>query len=209
MSFKTELLQSIADKNRGLLATEQDNVNILTTIEKLEDDSPIKKPLEYPQLLNGDWRLLYTTSKSLLSIENVPFVELGDIYQCVRTEANKIYNIAEISGLPFLDGLISVAAKFEAVSVKRVNVKFNRSIIGLQRLLGYFSPRDLVNKIEKGTYFPPLDFNFGDQAMTALVERFWQNNNEPGWLEITYLDDNLRIGRGHQGNVFILEKCNL
>ncbi len=142
-----------------------------------------------------------------MNLENLPFAHLGEIYQCIRVEAHKIYNIAEITGLPFLDGLISVAAKFETVSVKRINVKFNRSIIGLQKLLGYLSPKDLIMKIEKGSYFPPLDFNLGDQAISALFDRLSGNNDE-SWLEITYLDDNLRIGRGHQGNVFILQKCN-
>lgn len=212
MTLKSELLQAIAGKNRGLLATEKDNVQILTAVEKLEDQNPHANPLDCPQMLEGDWRLLYTTSKGILNLENLPFVHLGEIYQCIRTEAHKIYNVAEIQGLPFLDGLISVAAKFEAVSVKRVNVRFNRSIIGLQRLLGYLSPKDLINKIEKGKHFPPLDFDFGlgDFALPALSDRLWNNKNDnPGWLEITYLDDNLRIGRGNQGNVFVLERCNL
>lgn len=208
MSLKTELLDAIAGKNRGLSATEKDNVDILTAVEKLEDQNPTHNPLNEPQILNGDWRLLYTTSKSILNLENIPFAHLGEIYQCIRTEANKIYNIAEIKGLPFLDGLISVAAKFEAVSVKRVNVKFNRYIIGLQRLVGYLSPKDLIAKIEKGKNFPPLDLNLAEQPISTLFEGWWRKNSDPGWLEITYLDDNLRIGRGNQGNVFILEKCN-
>ena len=208
MSFKAELLQAIAGKNRGLLSTEKDNVDILTAVEKLEDHNPTTNPLDYPQMLDGDWRLLYTTSKSILNIENLPFVHLGEIYQCVRTEAYKIYNIAEIVGLPFLDGLISVAAKFETVSDKRINVKFNRSIIGLQRLVGYLSPKDLITKIEKGKHFPPFDFNFGEQTLSKFFSGWWNSSSEPSWLEITYLDDDLRIGRGHLGNVFILEKCN-
>jgi hypothetical protein len=208
MSLKTELLQAIIGKNRGLLATEKDNVNILTAVEKLEDHNPTTHPLAEPQMLDGDWRLLYTTSKSILNLENLPLAHLGEIYQCIRTEAHKIYNIAEISGVPFLDGLVSVAAKFEVVSDKRINVKFNRSIIGLQRLLGYLSPKDLITKIETGKHFPPFDFNFGDLSLTRFLGSWWNNNNESSWLETTYLDDNLRIGRGHLGNVFILEKYN-
>ena len=69
MSLKAELLQAIAGKNRGLLATERDNVKILTAVEKLEDHNPIDEPLNKPELLDGDWRLLYTTSSSLLNLE--------------------------------------------------------------------------------------------------------------------------------------------
>jgi hypothetical protein len=34
----------------------------------------------------------------------------------------------------------------------------------------------------------------------------FNNKNPQGWLEITYLDENLRISRGNEGNVFILER---
>lgn len=200
-NFKTDLLELITGKNRGLEVSEMDKVNILTAVEKLEDHNPYLNPLDNPQLLNGDWRLVYTTSKSILGLENIPFAHLGNIYQCIRTEATKIYNIAEIIGVPFLEGVVSVSANFETVSSKRVNVKFQRSIIGLQRLLGYLSPKDLIKKIEGGKYFPPFDFNFNFSA------RFLGNNEPQGWLEITYLDENLRIARGNQGNIFILERC--
>lgn len=201
MSLKTELLQVIAGKNRGLSVTETEKVNILTVVEKLEDHNPTQNPLNSPQLLNGDWRLLYTTSKSILGLDNIPLVHLGEIYQCIRIDVTKIYNIAEIIGLPFLDGLVSVSANFETVSPKRVNVKFQRSIVGLQKLLGYLSPKDLIKKMETGKYFPPFDFNFN------WGDRILGNNNSLGWLEITYLDENLRISRGNQGNIFILERC--
>jgi hypothetical protein len=196
MSLKTELLEIIEGKNRGLLATETDNVRILTAVEKLEDHNPNLDPLNNLSLVNGDWRLLYTTSRSILGLNNIPLLQLGEIYQCIRTETNKIYNLAEINGLPFLEGLVSVAANIEIVSAKRVNVKFERSIIGLRKILGYVSPEDFINKIEAGKYFLPLDINLG----------IFNNKNPQGWLEITYLDENLRIGRGNEGNVFILER---
>lgn len=196
MSLKTELLEIIKDKNRGLGATENDKVKILTAVEKLEDQNPHVNPFNNLSLVNGDWRLLYTTSRSILGLNNLPLFELSEIYQCIRTNTNKVYNLAQIKGLPFLDGLVSVSASLEIVSAKRINVKFERSIIGLQKLLGYISPKDFIKKIEGEKYFFPLDFNL----------KILNNNNPPGWLEITYIDDNLRIGRGNEGNVFILER---
>jgi len=32
------------------------------------------------------------------------------------------------------------------------------------------------------------------------------STNQKGWLETTYLDENLRIGRGNEGSLFILAK---
>ena len=193
MSKKAELLEAIAGKNRGLLASEIDKVKVLSIVEQLEDHNPTPKPVEARELLEGNWRLLYTTSRALLGLDRFPLLQLGQIYQCIRTAEAKVYNIAEIIGLPLLEGVVSVAARFEAVSERRVNVKFERSIICLQRFIGYRSPSDFIEQIEAGKKFLPLDFSI-------------ENREQQGWLEITYLDENLRLGRGNEGSVFVLSK---
>ncbi|AFY39277.1 fibrillin family protein [[Leptolyngbya] sp. PCC 7376] len=193
MTLKTDLLETIAGKNRGLLTTEVDRANILTVIDRLEDQNPTSKPLETPQLLEGDWRLVYTTSKGILGINRFPLMQLGQVYQCIRPEQNKIYNIAELEGIPFLEGLILVEATLEKVSDKRVNVFFHRFLIGSQRLMGYRFPKGLVERLISGQKFMPIDFGINSK-----------DNN--GWLEITYLDEDLRIGRGNEGSVFVLSK---
>jgi hypothetical protein len=193
MSKKAELLEAIAGKNRGLLANEIDNARVLSAIQQLEDINPTKKPLEAGDLLNGDWRLLYTTSKGILGLDRFPLFKLGQIYQCIRVSEAKVYNIAEIMGLPMLEGLVSVAASFDPVSERRINVIFERSIIGLQRFLSYQTPAKMIQQIESGKKFLPIDFK---------IDR----GEQKGWLETTYLDQDMRIGRGNEGNVFVLTK---
>ena len=193
MSKKAELLEAIAGKNRGLLANEIDNVRVLSAIQQLEDTNPTRKPLEAKNLLQGDWRLLYTTSKGILGLDRFPLFKLGQIYQCIRVSEAKVYNIAEIVGVPMLEGLVSVAATFEPVSESRVNVIFERSIIGLQRFFSYNTPKKFIQQIESGKKFLPLDFK---------IDR----GEQKGGLEITYLDEDMRIGRGNEGNVFVLTK---
>lgn len=193
MIGKATLLEALAGKNRGLLATEADQQAILAAVAQLEDRNPTPHPLAATHLLDGNWRLLYTSSQELLRIDQFPLLKLGQIYQYIRAKTATLYNVAEVYGLPYLEGLISVAARFEAVSQRRVNVRFERSIIGLQRLIEYQSPEFLIEQIESGKKFPAIDFN-----ITAREQR--------GWLEITYLDEDLRIGRGNEGNVFVLTK---
>jgi len=48
-------------------------------------------------------------------------------------------------------------------------VKFERSILGLQRFLNYHSPQEFIEAIESGQKFPPLDFSFN-------------NREQKGWL---------------------------
>ncbi|HBK96610.1 MAG TPA: fibrillin [Microcoleaceae bacterium UBA10368] len=193
MIGKSGLLEIIAGKNRGLLATASDKQAILSAIAQLEDFNPTPRPVEAAELLNGDWRLLYTTSRALLNLDGFPLLKLGQIYQCVRVEESKIYNIAELYGLPYLEGIVSVAAKFEPTSERRVQVKFERSILGLRSLIGYESPVKFINEIESGKKFVAVDFGLDARE-------------QQGWLDVTYLDSDLRIGRGNEGSVFVLTK---
>ncbi|MFB2980372.1 PAP/fibrillin family protein [Microseira sp. BLCC-F43] len=193
MIGKSELLEAISGKNRGLLATAADKQAILSLIAQLEDRNPTPRPTEAADLLEGDWRLLYTTSRGILGIDQLPLFKLGQVYQCIRTKERQVYNIAEIYGLPYLEGLVSVAAEFEAVSERRVKVIFKRSLSGLQRLIDYQSPSNFIEQIESGKKFTALDFTI-------------DSREQRGWLDITYLDEDLRIGRGNEGSVFVLTK---
>ena len=193
MLGKSALLEVIAGKNRGLLATELDKQAILSAVVQLENHNPTPQPLSEPNKLGGLWRLLYTTSRDLLRIDQVPLLKLGQIYQYIETNTATIYNIAEVYGLPYLEGIVSVAAKFEPVSERRVNVRFERSILGLQRLVDYRSAQHFIEQLETGKTFTAIDF-----TITAREQK--------GWLEVTYLDDDLRIGRGNEGSVFVLTK---
>jgi hypothetical protein len=191
--FKDELLEAIAGKNRGLLASEIDKQAILAAITQVEDRNPTPKPLEAVELLDGNWRLLYTTSTELLGIDRFPLLKLGQIYQCLRVQERKVFNIAEVYGLPFLEGIVSVCASFNPVSERRVEVKFERFVSGLQRTIGYSSPNQFINELETDKKFLALDFKI-------------QPRERLGWLDVTYLDRDLRIGRGNEGSVFVLTK---
>lgn len=192
MIGKSELLNAIAGTNRGLLATETQKQAILALIAQLEDRNPTPLPVEAADLLDGDWRLLYTTSRGILSINQFPLINLGQVYQCIRVKQAKLYNIAEVAGVPLAEGIVSISARFEPVSERRVNVMFERSILGLQRLIEYQSPSKFIQQIEAGQKFAAIDFTI--------------NRDQSGWLDITYLDENLRIGRGNEGSVFVLTK---
>lgn len=197
MIGKLELLERLSGLNRGLLTNESDRTAIQAAIAQLEDRNPTARPLEAAELLEGNWRLLYTTSQDLLGLGRFPVVQLGQIYQCIRTQSAQIYNIAELTGLPFLESVVSVSAQFRPVSDKRVEVQFKRSVIGLQRLLPYDSPNQLIDLLNSGVRLKAIDV-----AIEAQPERA----RKPGWLDVTYLDQDLRIGRGNEGSLFVLTK---
>ena len=194
---KSRLLVAIGDTNRGISATIGQQQAILAAITQLESDNPHPQPLTTAKdLLAGNWRLLYTSSQSLLKIDRFPLIKLGEIYQCIDPSQALLYNIAEITSIiPNLNGLVTVIADFMPTSDKRVNVRFNRSLIGLQSLMNYHSPTEFIQQIEASQKFTAIDLPINVQREI------------PAWLEITYLDDTLRIGRGNEGNVFVLTKA--
>ncbi|WP_008311462.1 PAP/fibrillin family protein [Leptolyngbya sp. PCC 6406] len=198
MLGKSELIEAISPTNRGLLASKQDQQAIGIAIARLEERNPTPEPFSALDLLGGNWRLLYTTSSELLGIDRFPLYRLGQIYQCIRPDEQRIYNIAEVVGVPLLEGLVSVSARFEVVSRQRVNVAFERGVFGLQRILGYTRPSALIQTLTTQAKLPlwqGIDFRI--------------NRESSGWLEVTYLDADLRIGRGNEGNVFVLRKAAL
>ncbi len=196
--LKAQLLAEIASKDRGILATPTEKQAILATVTALESRNPHPRPLTTAiDLLAGDWRLLYTSSQSLLGIDKFPLVKLGTIYQCLRPTTSAVYNIAEVSSIiPGLNGIVSIVAKFTPTSESRVNVEFNRSVIGLQKLIDYSTPDRLITAIESGQKFIAIDLPINRKDTRA-----------PAWLDITYLDESLRISRGNEGSIFVLAKA--
>ena len=197
MLGKSKLLETIAPLNRGLSATPQDRQAILAQIIQLEERNPTPNPTAAPSLLEGDWRLLYTTSQELLGIDRFPLLQLGKVYQSIRLDNQRVFNIAELESIPVLEGIVSVAAQFEIVSERRLNVQFQRGVFGLRNFLAYRSPSqfimDFEQKLASKQRFFALDFDI-------------QPRERPGWIDLTYLDTNLRINRGSEGSVFVLIK---
>lgn len=57
-------------------------------------------------------------------------------------------------------------------------------------------------KFENSTLVPEQLLSLFQKNYDLLLSIF----NPEGWLEITYIDDTLRVGRDDKGNVFLLER---
>ena len=78
-----------------------------------------------------------------------------------------------------LNGNLTIRAKFEVVGPARVAVHFVDSRIQ-----------------------PPALQSIFEMNEKLLLDIF----NPEGWLDITYLDANFRVGRDNKGNIFLLER---
>lgn len=193
MIAKAELLAAIAGTNRGVITTEANRSLVLDKVVQLEVQNPTPQPLSERERLSGVWRLIYTTSQDLLGLARLPMIPAGPIYQCIRGQELKLYNVLELQGIPFLEGVICVAARLMPVSERRVQVNFERSILGVKGLMNYSSLDTLISRLE--TQSPVAALNFPLNAERSA-----------GWLETTYLDEDLRIGRGNNDSLFVLTR---
>jgi hypothetical protein len=190
---KANLINAIAPVNRGLQLSENQRKAIFSAVAYLEELNPNSSPNATPELLEGNWLLLFTTSQELLGIDRFPLYKLGNIYQCLRVAEGKIFNVAEIKGLPLLSGIVSVCANFTVVDEKRVKVNFERLVAGSQNLIGYRNVDSFIDTLRSPKKLFAIDFQI-------------KREDQKGWLETTYLDQDLRIGRGNEGNLFVLRK---
>ncbi|GJP31961.1 hypothetical protein CLOM_g16513 [Closterium sp. NIES-68] len=160
-ALKEDLLAAIEPLERGLAASEDDQQAVEELAAQLEAVNPTKQPLRSP-LINGKWKLLYTTSDTILA-RNRPFFlrPSGPIFQAIDAETLQARNLET---WPFFN---QVQATLTPTSASAVDVKFD--VFKILSLIPIKAP---------------------DSAR--------------GSLEITYLDDDLRISRGNKGNLFVL-----
>jgi hypothetical protein len=79
-------------------------------------------------LLDGTWKLVYTSNSELLAIialSRLPFVAVGDITQRIDSAANTVENRAALS-VPLSRTALSTTASFEVRSPKRLQVRFEK-----------------------------------------------------------------------------------
>jgi len=78
---KRSLLLLAAATDRGFRATPADTSAALGLIRTLESATPTPAPTRALDLLCGDWKLLYTTARDVLSLAFLPLSRVGDVYQ--------------------------------------------------------------------------------------------------------------------------------
>eukprot|EP00271_Cylindrocystis_brebissonii_P006438 TRINITY_DN19234_c0_g1_i1.p1 TRINITY_DN19234_c0_g1~~TRINITY_DN19234_c0_g1_i1.p1 ORF type:complete len:326 (+),score=23.60 TRINITY_DN19234_c0_g1_i1:246-1223(+) len=183
---KSQLLESLTGLNRGIFGVPSEKkARIDDLLCQLESLNPLEKPTDNLHLVDGDWLLLYS-SISILGQKRTKlglreFVKLGEFRQTIDTKQSRAVNRIDfhVAALSLLRGALTVEAIYKVVSKQRVAIKFEKSAIVPDQLLTLF--------------------NKNYDLLLAIF-------NPEGWLDITYVDATMRIGRDNKGNVFLLER---
>ncbi|XP_060185409.1 fibrillin-5, chloroplastic isoform X1 [Lycium barbarum] len=184
--IKIQLYDALQGINRGIFGVSSDKKSeIEELVKQLESQNPIPEPTLSLDKVAGSWRLIYSTISILGSKRTKlglrDFITLGDLYQNIDISEGKAVNVIKFNarGLSLLNGELRIEASFKIASKSRVDIFYNNSAI---------TPDQLMNVFKKN--------------YDLLLGIF----NPEGWLEITYVDENSRIGRDDKGNIFVLER---
>ncbi|CAN8298919.1 unnamed protein product [Cochlearia groenlandica] len=185
--IKEELYESLQGINRGIFGVKSDKkTEIERLVKLLECRNPTPEPTRELDKIGGCWKLIYSTITVLGSKRTKlglrTFVSLGDLLQQIDIAQGKTVHVLkfDVRGLNLLDGEFRIVASFKIISKSSVEITYESSTI---------IPDQLMNIFRKN--------------MNLLLGIF----NPEGLFEITYLDEDFKVGRDGKGNVFVLEKA--
>lgn len=194
-------IKNIQTRNDGSPVTNLKlDKTLVAEIEKLVIDleslNPNPKPLlDTTDLLEGAWQLQYSTAREIRSLDALPFgLKIGKVYQVINVANKTFFNIAQVQHpLKLISGYVKVTATFEpaintsGLADKRINVYFDKRYLAIEKIVGIETPQLNPFKVVAAN---------NPQGRVAT-------------LDITYLDETLRIGRGGDRSLFILNKANV
>jgi PAP_fibrillin len=198
LQTKLEKIQAKSDgsplTDLQLDKTLAEEIEQLTT--ELESVNPNPNPLlNATFLLEGAWQLQYSTAREIRSLVSLPLgLKLGKVYQIIDVANKLFFNLAKVKHpLGLVSGYVKVTASFEPAKEdseplpnKRINVYFDKRYLSIEKILGINTPQLNPFKVVPAN----------------------NPNGRTATLDITYLDETLRIGRGGDGSLFILSKSN-
>ncbi|QDZ19771.1 plastid lipid-associated fibrillin [Chloropicon primus] len=176
-------------------------------VAKLEEEGGVRDPTA-SDLINGRWKLLFTTRPGTSSPIQRAFtgIETFSIYQDIDLEGlqPKVDNV-----VVFGDSVGVLKVEAEAVTDKRPRAGFvprrgqGLPFLGKSDSTPPSGPNKRIDfQFSKAAFdLKALPFNIPYPVPFKLLQ-----DESKGWLDTTYLSNDLRLSRGNKGTLFILER---
>ncbi|MBC7881480.1 MAG: hypothetical protein H7Y37_09110 [Anaerolineae bacterium] len=147
---------------------------------------------EMAKQLDGVWELLYTSKPALerSGLDTLPGLERGRTYQAIESASGRVFNLADLAGPFGLKTTILVQAKFTLSNIRRICVQFERTAVVTGAIADYGSPAEAIRAIDRGAGW----------GVRLATDSF-------GTVDTLYVDEEVRIGLGNRGTLFVLSRA--
>ncbi|KAH7514946.1 hypothetical protein FEM48_Zijuj11G0144000 [Ziziphus jujuba var. spinosa] len=185
------LVDTVYGTELGFRAWLEVRAEVLELVNQLEATNPTLAPTQAPELLDGNWVLLYTAFSELLPLlaaGTTPLLKVDKITQAIDTSGLTIVNATTLSG-PFATFTFSASASFEVRSpsrIQRINLSpLQQTLNPLQEAVGN------ISRVISGQ--PPLKLPIPGERTKS-------------WLIRTYPDEDFHISRGDGGFLVLVKE---
>ena len=191
-SLKTQLIEQVEALPLQQAIFPQSQPDIDKIIQQLEEINPNSQPLssQNQALLSGSWQLIYASNGTVVTrqfaeIPDWTGIKIKDVYQILNCSDTGIItsNCGEIE-LPLFGEL-----KIQASGIWKCQGDEQTALVSFDEF--GFKSKKLFN----------LPFDLPELKIPVL--EFLRN--EAVWIT-SYLDEEIRVGRGKTGNLFVFQK---
>ena len=154
----------------------------------LEELNTEKKPAFSP-LLDGTWALIY--QNPLNEAERKETVE-GPFLQAFQ---------------PLTRNLVSTRSNLQKINLKSQSIENLAEFTLLRKLNGYLNINGSAVQIsDKRVQVGFIDCELKIGSLSFRIPLEWVKAQ--GWVETTFLDETMRVGRGDKGSIFVATRIN-
>mmetsp|Transcript_4833 Transcript_4833/g.4556 ORF Transcript_4833/g.4556 Transcript_4833/m.4556 type:complete len:286 (-) Transcript_4833:58-915(-) len=225
---KLDLLDAISSTNNGKDATVQEQMRVLKMVREIELAQPPSDTLltnveEAKELLDGVWYLQYTSPSEIDNDDDTADTDIdGDSNNMKEEEVWKMENAEEYittKKAKMKGGVNAQGFKVDTSNrpVKQIfdidNMIVSNEVqadFGFVSVGGPFRPSDNVSNRSIVSFTAgKIQLNLGitiNLSWIFFILAQLKGTADNGWLETTYVGQDLRIGRGNKGNMFILTR---
>lgn len=216
LGLKRCLVDSVYRSDFGFQVSAEVRAEVSELVNQLEADNPNPNSNEVPELLDGNWILVYTAFSELLpllAIGTTPLLKVQKISQAIDTGNGTVENLSTLSS-PFATFSFSATASFEVRSPSRIQVQFKEASFKPPEIKSQFDLPQSLDVFGQTVTLSPVQqlLNPLQEAAASISRALYglpplkisiPGERSESWLLTTYLDEDFRISRG-DGGLFVL-----